>query len=93
MTDFKAVDTNDSMLGAVLRHEMANIDIALGPSAMHPYNNLTKEELASLQSILVKLTDRNISISVPGWKFDGYVRSAIVYSDRGQPFLRAIVQF
>lgn len=84
---------NDSMYGAVLRHETAGIDVALGPSVLDPKNNLTREELASLQSILVKLTDRNFSISVTGWKFDGYVKTAFVYNDEGQPFLRAIVQF
>ncbi len=92
MTDIVHLQ-NDSMYGAVLRHETAGIDIALGPSVMNPETTLTQEELDSLQSILVKLTNRDISISVAGWKFDGYVRNSFVYRDEGQPFLRAIVQF
>jgi hypothetical protein len=89
MTDLQ----NDSMYGAVLRHETATIRISLGRSVMNPHTNLTEMEILNLQELLNKLADRDISISVTGWKFDGFISAASIDFLGNQPVLQTTVQF
>lgn len=67
---------SDSMYSAVLRKDCATVEIPFGYAALDPETNFTPEELEIVARLVPKLRDRNFTLAVPGWKFNGYVKVA-----------------